>query len=580
MSFPLRKNKIFVFDHIPKCAGSTLHAIFKKVDPTYQLINTTKDLLEFTEKINRGPAGQNYFVGGHGVFGLHELVDKDFAVEYFTLLRDPVATAYSFYKYYRKIGSLNYGSFVDYIYDNPFNCITSFLGGTIERATVRLESYTFVGFVEDFGNSLAVLEKIVGHALQGIPRKNVTPSGFDPLTSLNLDDMKEYSPDFILYASFKKHDAAVQQVFQTTGPTREESDPGTAPGSLAQACAPIERWRSGDIDAQGLVKTIKAETDAATIEYSAKLLAKTNHAIDDETLGKLIDALSYGIPEHISPARIDTKERFDAIYRLYLELSFSTMKESVVFKAANALLEFLSNSDYAAKNNLSIALLQQALRRSPFSSTLWQNLGLKFRAQGEFDHAREALDLIPAANRWTTYCNELLVLHHAQFRDAYSFETFLDGCDPEPHSIAMNFLSKNFPFSGRTRLAEMARKKVLLFRSGPMALFDKALHALDENHNETTLILQRNLACLAKYAKYKQHCMDNGWFCPSANTSLRENILSNPPDIILMLCSDFRSLNRLENFIEFSTRLCRDMYAFPISNLYCPLESYSLIPLT
>lgn len=573
----MAKRKIYVFDHIPKCAGSSLHSLFAKVDSSYSYISNSRELIDFAKTVSQGGSQRDYLIGGHCVYGVHELVGNEFNVEYFTFLRDPLKVAYSLYKFDMKIGALNYGSFIDYMYDHPCRYMTAFLGGTLERAVCRLEKYAFVGFVEDFARSVSMLLKKMGISEEFVPHHNVTNSSADSiLTSMNVEDIKDAFWDCRLYDYFRKiYDGVADQI---VSPVSVDYDDKV----LASDLDCISRLRSGDFDLTAFAEEIKSETDVNTARIYYCTLSKMNLPMKDDDLETAIDKLFDKVCGAVNPSRISAKKDYDRIMDIHDQLMSYTVfdKDSVIYRGAIYLLMYLATTRYAILNDLDLPILRKVAQEYPFIDGVWSNTAMRQRVRGRIDEARSALSMITEERRWTTYYNEMMMLFFADGGAAADIGEFLKAFDPVPHYRASRFLERNFELSKRTRLADISGERILIMRSGPIGLLDDLLSDGGLAGRSVTLVLQLGMVREGRYSGYEIHPIADGWLDPYAHDDLLNGGLKGPFDAIILLCSDFASLNKLCNFVEFSRRIARrSLYAYPISNMYVPHERKTLIPI-
>ena len=181
-------NKLVVFVHIPKTAGSTLRAIMRWQYKPEQIFHINWDFdrnAPFTEFINlpEQKRKETRIVYGHIPFGLHEVVQRE--VDYFTMLRDPIERSISHYYHIRKLPNhfhhhsahtMELGEFVDSgvfrEMDNgqvrqltalgqiPFGTCTPDM---LDQAIANLDDrFCVVGLQERFDESILLLRRSLG----------------------------------------------------------------------------------------------------------------------------------------------------------------------------------------------------------------------------------------------------------------------------------------------------------------------------------------------------------------------------------------------------------------------------------
>lgn len=197
-----------IFIHIPKTAGSSLYENFYHQYPLLKFMHYLDhqhgDLMGVNDQFRQEdfkslPSWVKRRVqihGGHMPFGFHNtLAEKS---QYITFLREPVSRVISNYLHIKHHRHHPQNSLIvrenlsikDYVMDDRFgggrNLMTRMLAGTYSSARVNLSLYEramenvnsvnmFVGFTEDFENSLALLSAklnwrkpiIMAHANKG-----------------------------------------------------------------------------------------------------------------------------------------------------------------------------------------------------------------------------------------------------------------------------------------------------------------------------------------------------------------------------------------------------------------------------
>ncbi len=94
---PLEGTILYI--HVPKAAGSTLHAIFEKQYPPgsiYRLHGSVEELVAF-QSLPEDKRKEIRFLSGHFPFGQHALLSVPY--QYITVLREPVDLTVSYYHY-------------------------------------------------------------------------------------------------------------------------------------------------------------------------------------------------------------------------------------------------------------------------------------------------------------------------------------------------------------------------------------------------------------------------------------------------------------------------------------------------
>lgn len=213
------ESAVVVFLHIPKTAGISFRRMLKQrllLWPPWKYFESREALRYirvggFAERLagleSTAPEGRRAvkYWEGHFGYGIHELFAGP--VSYLTLVRDPVERALSTYRHLqrpevaRRHGvprGIDLAGFIDLrrnwggLHGHYFdNCQVRYLGGErgrpidvpfgectdgmLQTALERLESMPFVGIVEQFDESVAVLQEFLGVRFPYYRRSNVSP---------------------------------------------------------------------------------------------------------------------------------------------------------------------------------------------------------------------------------------------------------------------------------------------------------------------------------------------------------------------------------------------------------------------
>ncbi|MFQ5571828.1 MAG: sulfotransferase family 2 domain-containing protein [Rhodothermales bacterium] len=183
--------KLLVFEHIPKTAGSTMHAILWRLygGKGVYLVTHPRQHRERLDALCRhlqDPANPLCAIIAHTGFGFHKWLPSDYRYVQYTFLRDPVERVFSHYHYQIQRGkldpSISLESFIREDLGRSCNVQTAFLGGLelrrnlegitlspdlyteelLEQAKANLSRLAVFGLTERFDESLLLFKEVFG----------------------------------------------------------------------------------------------------------------------------------------------------------------------------------------------------------------------------------------------------------------------------------------------------------------------------------------------------------------------------------------------------------------------------------
>ena len=210
----------FIFVHIEKCGGSTIHNWLKYYIPRYHSLkpfflntNEKKSELSINElKLLKffHPKAQGF--GGHRLrsFLNYDLLFNS-KINYITFLRDPISRYLSHFNHQNKLNKYSIHEFLDNPQFNNFMCkkICGYADG--EKAFLELKrNFSFVGFTDDFEKSIISLSFFLGKSnVKPFYQKknktiNINPAQLNEINEKfeedilknNLEDIKLYQKAF------------------------------------------------------------------------------------------------------------------------------------------------------------------------------------------------------------------------------------------------------------------------------------------------------------------------------------------------------------------------------------------------
>ena len=186
-------NSVLIFNHVPKCAGSTINRIINenvsnRIRPSnHAFINDITGRQQSGTLFDAGPL----VINGHNAAGTHSLFDDSVKCFYMTTFRHPISIIRSWYHYSKSLLSFN-GSFDDFIVganNATLRAYADIPGGSPDT----IANYAYVGFVEELDDFIEVLCKTLNIELAQYQSVNVSRKKNDE----SLDKYNEYLQDFL-----------------------------------------------------------------------------------------------------------------------------------------------------------------------------------------------------------------------------------------------------------------------------------------------------------------------------------------------------------------------------------------------
>ena len=563
---------VIVFDHIPKCAGTSIDTILQQASRRSYGVHSASNQLQVASRLNAIRHPGVTLLMGHYSFGIHALLSKNYDVRYFTFLRDPFAIARSLYTYNKATQMYLYGSFADFLVEYPFRHMVDFLGGSCRQAIERLKRYCYVGFVETFQDSIRELSVRIGLSLD--PGVRVNRSEPQPDAQGDFTALCEglTGPDFELYAYFRKN---------------------SQPEPQAQASYHVDAFYQTDTVTTTLHETRQPDQLQEIVQgldalscSQAFMCSKLGLDISDTAFQSLFERYKDYANYMVNTNQVNTAARFQTVREILaglLPYTPQVQKDSQLVLQAQALLFFLAETPQARADGLTEDLFRQALTLNPATALVLYGYAIWLRSQGRIREALALLETVPPDKRFLDlyFPEYATTINLAGQADRQSLKHSLEN-DPTCQVLRRETL-RRLRCLGRTghrRLADLAGRKVLIVRSGPEIVLRDLLDSLDPLGVTCTLLLQEGLREHPRYAGYDRLFVPDGMFDPLAAFPDRAKLLSGAYDALVYLYSTFGSLNSLANFEAFfhGARV-GETFGYPLLHLLLPAADKYLVPL-
>ncbi|NVJ86801.1 MAG: sulfotransferase family 2 domain-containing protein [Algoriphagus sp.] len=205
------ENPIFIFNHIPKCGGTSLNIVLRKWFhlvkdyPPHEFEFNSKEgfeiaLSEFEKNVpNYSKIRPFEIIAGHffnGRFNLSKRFPEVFRssrVYLITFIREPLHQRISLFKYGKKRSHTYVQGFTlsDYIF-KEMNFIAQILECDENNYKERVDSYFFVGLMEEYNRSLVQLSKKMNRKMiLDIPHVNSSNSKTE-ISTLSEDEITKF----------------------------------------------------------------------------------------------------------------------------------------------------------------------------------------------------------------------------------------------------------------------------------------------------------------------------------------------------------------------------------------------------
>ncbi|WP_035236376.1 hypothetical protein [Desulfobacter vibrioformis] len=536
---------VLIFDHIPKCAGTTMLECLRKAFPAFLPLYSAYDWFKVRKHL---PAMLNEHgvaaLAGHFSWGIHRVISKEVKCHYFTLLREPVSLVQSQLGYQQIMGShACRGEAIDrWMLEHNFASMTSHIsGGPLPPARAKIDStYAFVGFTHQFDDALDTLTKATGIPLKQPVRRNVSTRQLRARSNVVDFVKKRGGFDFTLYEHALKRWGKKGNL-KTPILDKTHSKENSTESRL------IDQITN---NAPQQIQTIFGAAGVEPIELKV-LHNNFSVSVDDAVLLDTIARHKDLVIDTLNPALISSPEVICSLEKLAGELS--NLASPGQYDGLNRKLAdlYLLLANIAAKDNKdkSEQLFLRAIglccdrHRCKHTYMTW------LRQQGRIRESLAILDDLADGG-----------LDQHLLRESIVTLGMVDGGKDVPAFLKQHateirtafppdILQETIPYPIR-RIRHLRGKKVLLIRSGPEILCRDLLNQLTDAVTELDIILQKSSPLAEAYDFNREFRVPDGKLDPIALLERKGVTLKAAGyDFILIVVSTVETLICAKNIL-------------------------------
>ncbi|BBO88325.1 tetratricopeptide repeat protein [Desulfosarcina ovata] len=562
------KINVFVFDHIFKCAGTSVAQMLHSSKVHTCHLPTASSLIRIEDSLYGMKPGDKVFLYGHKTWGVHEQLSDHYNVIYFTLLRNPIKLALSTYGYRVNTYEIEKITVDEYLATYTFNKMVGHLGGSLKNAQERIEKYAIVGVVEKINDFISILSNLTGTIFNKKFQLNVTSKSFHPDSKIIEYVNEKGGDDFELYAY--KSDTK-SSCFLVTDAVSEEK--------VIRAYTKVDDSFQDKInnlnwdEAKKIILNSKKDRYHSFFHKTKALSQFFNLSLDEEFILEVINSLEDMAIMCLSPSSVETKNVFEKLCIIAEFLNNHIFEDytSSISRRLQNLFTFLGNTKYAEENRLCEKYHRRAIDISDqFPEPLFA-YGVWLRKEGRAKEAISVLERIKNINRDKRFYTEYAVtLYIAQGQDA--LDEYIRSEKKEIEQVFPNLFNLKTS-RRRCYLKDFQNKRILIIRSGPEMVFNDFLKNLVGIPIQLTIMIQENISIHDNPFVETVYRIPSGQFNPIENFEGKSQILSKEFDSVIMVTTDYGKIDRLANFFAFTKQIKKnEQYFYTMDNVFLSPE--------
>ena len=562
------KINVFAFDHIYKCAGSTVYNILSQSPSKSYFIPTACSSARIYKTISDHKPGDIIFLFGHATWGIHYLLPNNFKVLYFTLIRHPINLAISSYHYGVNAYEIQRLGLNQYLEEFNFRTMVSHLGEATQKAHDRLNQYALVGFVEEFNEAMASIANLTNIPLPQSQKQNVSPAKILPDHDLVTYLIDKGGPDFDLYF--------------TCGGKHIPSFPKKSPQNIINANSvytPTDNAFRASLNSEKWINTKKLTLESKEDIYHSffhktRALAQIyNIALEDKFLIDAIDLLEDLSVNCIVPRMVKSESVFSKICKIadFLENNLPKDGTTVMSRRLQEVLTFIANSTFAEEHGLSENYHQKSIAvydeypQPIYAYCVW------LRKNKRFHDALSSLKKIKEA-----YKDKLFFIEYAvTLYLAHGEKALYDSISSHQETAEKYFNQNFFPTLGNKikKLNSFIGNNVLMIRSGPEIIFRDLIRAIRNTVESMAMIVQDDFQVGDGIPEESVFRISSGKFDPNVMFKREQELRGKAYDALIFVIANYSHIDSLSNFFSFTNQLkCKEQYFYTMDNIFLKPE--------
>lgn len=570
---------VLIFDHIPKCAGTTMLSCMQQAFPAFLPLYSAHSWIEHRLVVDSLLEKHGVLaMAGHYAWGVHRILPEEVNCYYITILREPVSLAQSQLGFQQLKGSHACRAQIveRWLLEHDYSSMTRHLsGGPLQPALDMIDTaYAHVGFTKHFDATLEVLAEMTGIPFEQPERKNV--STIRPRASKEIEEAvrRRGGADFEVYEWAMERWGNRTSVRQSCRPANKQAKASSTPSKL------FEQVVDNDAGA------IRRMSSGGLMDLSDLKVFHENFAmrLNDATLVDFIDKYRDLVVNSLSADLVTSDDVVEALLNVADELSpLATQETADAFNGQLANLYLLLARAGGRKDDPTWAekMFKLALELCPDSYRCNHAYMVWLRQAGRFREALRVVRDLMSENMGQHILREAVItIDMAEGVDAA--QAFLNDYRKDINAaFNATLLRTTIPYP-TVGLEAFAGGTGLLVRSGPELICKDLLQALADLNVELDVIMQESCGLDADYEFRQIFRVPDGKLIP-ADLVRREgdDLIGKPYDFVIVITSTIESLVCARNVLSLGRTLkWGTVWGYHFENFFYDVEEKYLFDVT